>query len=112
MSQFVSGLKTLTLHMQTRLCTTDLALHQYEQALPHCRMRYEAGACLARQKPVGDGKADNQQDLEKDAHMVPLGRFILTFVWQEELGLAAALACAKARAEEKGTTLSPGVLWQ
>lgn len=71
-------------------------------------MRYETGACPARQRPVGDSKADNQQDLEKDAHMVPLGRFILLFGWQEELGLA----CARARAEEKGTTLLPGVLWQ
>lgn len=59
---------------------------------------------------MGDSKADNQQDLEKDAHIVMPGRFILNFGWQEELGLAAALACA--RAEKKGTTLLPGALWQ
>lgn len=53
-----------------------------------------------------------KQDLEKDAHMVPLGRFILNFGWQEEPGLAAGLACARDRAEEKGITLLPGVLWQ
>ena len=112
MSQFELGLKTLILHMQTCPCAAELALHQYEPALPHCRMRYETGACPARQKPVRDSKADNHQDLEKDAHMVSLGRFILNFGWQEEPGLAAALACARARAEEKGTTLLPGALWQ
>lgn len=41
--------------------------------------------------------------MEKDVHMVSLGRLILSFGCQKEPGLAAALACARARAEENGT---------
>lgn len=75
MSQFESGLRTLILQTQTCPCAAELALHQYEIALPHCRMGCETGACPTTQKPARDCKAESKQDLGKDAHTVLLRRF-------------------------------------